>query len=170
MYETYENRPLQIMIRFLGKPPFPEAPRRQFAHQSLSPAQIVANAVQKRSASAESIWQVQVGRSEWARVGKHCEVCHRRCGAYTSSKPAIIITLLAANEMTGNVGWIVIPQSCHLTICIRSWELDCHSQCRSFVFCIRSRSAWVEQRLSRRATCFDCTESSDSYDILGFDA
>ena len=30
------------------------APRRPLAHQSLSPAQIVANAVQKRSASAES--------------------------------------------------------------------------------------------------------------------
>ena len=54
VYETCENRPLMIIIRFLGKPPFLEAPRRQFAHQSLSPAQIVANAVQKRSASAES--------------------------------------------------------------------------------------------------------------------
>ena len=63
VYDTYENRPLAIIIRFLGKPPFPEAPRRQFAHQSLSPAQIVANAVQRRSASAESSRECKRRRS-----------------------------------------------------------------------------------------------------------
>ena len=61
--ETYENRPLAIIIRFLGKPPFPDAPRRQLAHQSLSPAQIVANAVQRRSASAESSRECKRRRS-----------------------------------------------------------------------------------------------------------
>ena len=64
VHGTYaENRPLMIIIRFLGKPPFPEAPRRQFAHQSLSPAQIVANAVQRRSASAESSRECKRRRS-----------------------------------------------------------------------------------------------------------
>jgi len=75
MHETdaYENRPLQIIIRFLGKLPFPEAPRRQLAHQSLSPAQIVANAVQKRSASAESSRKCKRKRSPKMGIIKRSE-------------------------------------------------------------------------------------------------
>ena len=59
----HQNRPLQIIIRFLGKPPFLEAPRRQFADQNLSKAQIAASAVQKVSAGAEGIRKCKRKRS-----------------------------------------------------------------------------------------------------------